>query len=279
MSKFIVTSVWCCVFLSVAVYAMPAAAANLVANGNFQTSTLTPSTSNYSFSPGMQPAGTWNITSFDTFHPAWVDLLDHTLGNGNGRYMIVNGTSAAEGKAWAQTVTVAPDSYYTLSAWFANLHAPSTPAPLNFRIMNGASPLATRFIQSPAVAGQWGQRNMTFYTGAATSLSVEIWDTNAYVSSRDYAIDDISLLLLGEPDDVGDFGRDGAIDTSDYAIWRKEGRPAEQRLAWVRYFDPTGNVLYAGSGGAVPEPASVTTALIAVCGFFPIFGRNRQGRS
>lgn len=166
-----------------------------VVNGDFQTGTLGPSTTSYTLDGGMYPPATWNIVSYDTLHGSWVDFYDHTYGDERGRYMIVNGTDQGVGPAWAQQVSVAANTDYSLSAWFATLY-PEAPASLEFRV-NGMS--IGPVFSAPGATATWEQRSGLFNSGNNTLLSLEIWDVNQAFTGNDYAIDDISLNRVPAP--------------------------------------------------------------------------------
>lgn len=163
------------------------AAADIV-NGDFETGGIAPSTTAYASTDIYLPAQ-YLITSYNTVHSEWVDFYDHTYGNTNGHYMVVNGTDNGSGPTWAQTVAVTPNTQYTLSGWFASLY-PSSIANIEFRV-DGV--LVNPAFQAPNALGVWEQRSVTFNSGASTSISVEIWDSNQAFTGNDYAIDDISL--------------------------------------------------------------------------------------
>ncbi len=178
-----------------------------VVNGDFQTGALGPSTTTYSLDGTMFPPATWNIVSYNTIHPSWVDFYDHTYGDDRGYYMIVNGTDQGIGPAWAQTVSVAANTNYSLSGWFASLF-PDAPASLEFRV-NGL--LVGAGFSAPLPVGNWEQRSVVFNSGANTSLSIEIWDVNQAFTGNDYAIDDISLERVPAPGAVALGGIAGVL--------------------------------------------------------------------
>lgn len=169
------------------------ASANVI-NGDFETGVLGPSTSAYSSNNIYNPEQ-FLIVSFDTVHNSWVDFYDHTLGTSDGHYMIVNGSDSGVGPTWAQTVTVMPNTQYTLSGWFASLFAQSI-ANVEFRV-DGV--LVNPAFSAPGTLGVWEQRSVTFTTGNVTSISIEIWDSNLAFNGNDYAIDDIAINLVPTP--------------------------------------------------------------------------------
>jgi hypothetical protein len=251
-------------------------AINVFVNGDFQSGSLAPSTSAYTQSSTMGPAATWNIVAYDTIHPAWVDFYDHTIGNSNGRFMVVNGTTTGGGPSWAQAVTLSPNTYYQFTIWLASLYPPGPPASLEFRVKNGAATLASAYTLAPGPVGQWFYRNMTFYTGAATSLSFQIWDVTDASSGNDYALDDLSLAPISN----GDYNGDGKVDASDYITWRKTSGATNDYNVWrANYGAGSGSGSSIGqTGAAVPEPTTISLLLwylsVAVA-----IGINRRSRN
>ncbi len=189
--------------------AVPALGANLISNGDFQLGTLGPSASSFSYENTVGSAslpvdsiydeGTYSIVSYDTIHGNWVDFYDHTMGNADGRYMIVNGSDDGSGPSWMQTVAVQPNTDYVLTGWFASLHA-SAIANLQWNLIGDASNESSAGFLAPKGSGQggpglgvWSERTFAFNSGANTSIRVELWDTSGIASGNDYAVDDISL--------------------------------------------------------------------------------------
>ncbi|MCX4547849.1 glycoside hydrolase family 18 protein [Streptomyces sp. NBC_01267] len=87
----------------------------------------------------------------------------------------------------AQTVTVAPDSTYTLSAWVQGSY-----------VYLGASGTGTTDVSTwTQSAGSWQQLKTTFKTGASTT-SVQIY-THGWYGTPAYYADDVSLVGPGGP--------------------------------------------------------------------------------
>lgn len=177
---------------------------NIIVNGDFQMGSLGPSTSSYSFQNTVGSAslpvdsiydeGTYSIVTHDTIHGNWVDYYDHTHGDANGRYMIINGADNGDGPAWTQTVAISPGSSYTLSAWFSSLH-PAAIANLEWRLVGDDSLILSPGFLAPASVGTWDLRTFEFNSGANSSLTIELWDTSGIASGNDYAVDDIALNM------------------------------------------------------------------------------------
>lgn len=194
------------------------ASANLITNGDFQTGTLGPSTSSYANLPVFGPSDppidsiydptTYAIVSFDTIHDAWADFFDHTFGDQRGFYMIANGADNGAGPSWAQSVALSPNTEYDLTAWFASLHVTSV-ASLEFRIVGDDSTIISPGFIAPLGVASWEQRSFSFNSGANTTASIQIWDTNGIFFGNDYAVDDISLVAVPTPGSLALIGLGG----------------------------------------------------------------------
>lgn len=176
--------------------------AGLIANGTFDGGTIAPATSTYPTDPMMWPEGRYNVTNFDTLHPLWVDFFDHTSGNGESGFMIVNGTTQGNGPSWSDTVQVEPGTEFVLSAWLASLY-PDAIATVSLRVIGVGEETGTVVAQSdvtaPETLATWEQRSMNFNSGDFSTLRIEIWDTNQVAGGNDYAIDDIALNAVPTP--------------------------------------------------------------------------------
>lgn len=165
---------------------------------SFTDGTIAPGTSSYFVSASMFEEGSYNIATWDTFHPSWSDFYDHTSGDASGRYMVVNGASGGGGgMAWAATVAVTAGTDYTLGAWFASVYSFAT-ASLRFRVV-GDTTLSGIVFGAPDETGVWEHTEYTFNTGTSTSISVQIWDVSGISDGNDYAIDDITLEAVPSP--------------------------------------------------------------------------------
>lgn len=213
-----------CVFALSLLAVSGSAMGNLIVNGDFQSGVLAPSTSMFSFQStngsaslpvdSINDEGTYSIVTFDTIHESWVDFNDHTFGDQRGQYMIVNGSDAGGGPAWAQTVAVLSNTQYDLSGWFASLF-PAAVAALEWRIIGDQTTVVSPAFNAPADLpggpglGVWEQRSYQFDSGANTSISIEIWDTSGIAQGNDYAVDDLSLTVVPAPASMALIGLGG----------------------------------------------------------------------
>lgn len=171
--------------------------AQIVPNGDFETGGIAPAISNYALDNTMWPESTYNVVTHDTIHPLWVDFFDHTRGNSDGHFMIVNGTASGGGPAWAEEVNVDPDSDYALSAWFASLY-PTAIASLSMRVYGvvgerGDTLLGSSDFFAPENLATWEERAFAFNSSGFSTVWIELWDTNQAAGGNDYAVDDIAL--------------------------------------------------------------------------------------
>ncbi len=164
-------------------------ASNLVSNGDFEGGN-SGFTSNYTYNPLPITPGTYVITTspalvLNTFPPC----DDHTYGNGSGNMMLINGNAAAGTQAWCQTISVSPNTWYTMSAWA--MCSPISPPSLQFSV-NGTA-IGTPYPVSPGTCN-WQQFGTAWFSGSATSAQLCILDQNNSGNGffgDDYALDDI----------------------------------------------------------------------------------------
>lgn len=186
--------------------AAPAAAVNLVSNGNFSAGN-TGFSSSYDYRApgnygGALAEGLYAIdTSAINTHPAWQDYADHT-GDTAGLYLIANGAGNAS-TVWQQTITVNPLSRYNFSAFAANSCCNANQAPPNFSMLdfqvdtgNGFTTVGSFTLSG---VGVWIGSGGTFSAGAGTSATVRIINTNTVAGGNDFGIDDISVSAVPEP--------------------------------------------------------------------------------
>lgn len=188
--------------------AAPAAAANVVTNGNFSAGN-TGFSSAYTFqvpgqygNPGTALGeGLYAIdTDANNTHVAWVNLPDHT-GDQAGLYLIANG-SGSDITLWEQTVSVTPNTTYNFSAWTADVCckvpgvasqlAGVSPPSFTFRVIDGQT-TTTLGAFSPSTFGVWQQFSGQYSNGGATSLTLRIINLNNLAAGNDLGLDDISF--------------------------------------------------------------------------------------
>jgi hypothetical protein len=172
------------------------ARADSVVDGNFQSSGFssgyTVSTTCNSGSPFG--AGYYFIgTNPSTCNAGWVSMSDPTDTGLN--MMIVNNSNAATPPVvWSETLTTTPGTAYTFTFWLGDIDTSSynsSPATLEFLVDTTVVSGCTGY--SSTTPGGWVQETCNYTSGASTSETLELIDTNyEIVDGGDFALDDIS---------------------------------------------------------------------------------------
>ncbi len=146
-----------------------------------------------------------------------------------------------------QTVTVKPNSTYTLSAWvqggYAYLGASGTGT--------GTGSVSTWTPDSPS----WKQLTTTFTTGASTT-SVEIY-THGWYGTSPYVVDDVSVY---GPDGGGVPDPDPVVPSTPAGLAAGTVTSSSVSLSWGAVSGATGYKVY--RDGANPQTVSGTSATV-----------------
>ena len=121
----------------------------------------------------------------------WLSGKDHTTGSGD--FLIANSDGTAGTPVWCQTIRIKPRTNYNISAWFSNVYnygSFSSPAELCFAI-NGSKIGSTFFV--PSDTGEWKQKEVLWYSGNNSSVSLCIQNMSTALFGASFGIDDISL--------------------------------------------------------------------------------------
>ncbi len=186
-------------------------AQNLIPNGDFQQGN-TGFNSDYTFvayshnclrasgSEGKYTVGAnareCNTNDSPLFDNGYHDTYDHTYGNVNGKFMIVNGFGGSQGaqkRVWYKQVSVVPNRQYDFSMWIANVSSPLSIVYPKIRVkINGVQVIE---YQPASLNFSWNQKTYTWSSGTSTTAMIEIYDVCSGNSSNgdDFGIDDISF--------------------------------------------------------------------------------------
>ena len=139
-----------------------------------------------------------------SWHPNFYGQ-DHTYGNGNGNFMLINGAPASGKVVWRQTIeNIQPNTNYYFNAWGMNLN-PSSPARLQFKVngVNTGTIAELSQAATPTSNGQVDRSNwVQFYSnpfwnsGNSTTAVLEIVNLNTNTGGNDFGLDDISFGTL-----------------------------------------------------------------------------------
>jgi hypothetical protein len=170
---------------------------NLIANGNFeQGNTLFGS--DYAFATNNTAEGQYTIgTNGQAFNGALVSAGDHTTGS--SLMFIGNGKSTPDRVWFISTITVQPNTSYYFEAFVMNLCCtqasgvgdgvnPVGPSVLSF-YANGQL-LGTR---SSTKLGTWEGLSTTWNSGSATTVDLQLVNSNTVALGNDFAVDDVYL--------------------------------------------------------------------------------------
>ncbi|MFI1178572.1 chitinase [Streptomyces sp. NPDC020799] len=143
----------------------------------------------------------------------------------------------------AQTVTVRPNSSYTLSAWVQGSY-----------VYLGASGTGTTDVSTwtPSASG-WQQLSTTFSTGANTT-SVTVY-THGWYGQPAYVADDVTLTGPGDPGDPGD-----PVPAAPGGLTAKAASSSSVALSWNPVSGATGYNVY--QDGTRTQSVSGTTATV-----------------
>lgn len=188
---------YCLVIFAVSILVTNAATGtNLIANGDFEQG-VTGFNTGYDYNSTAFPEGKYAITTNPkNNHPFYADYHDHTTSTGN--MMIANGATSPDVIVWVQTVSILPDTNYEFSFWLSTANealSDINPADLEYFI-NDAS---LGIISPPEQYGVWIQESKFWYSGAYTSVTIRIVDTDTNWWGNDFALDDISFETVPEP--------------------------------------------------------------------------------
>jgi hypothetical protein len=164
-----------------------ASRANLIVNGDFELGNVGFS-SGYTFSP----ANVYDVSTYDIArnpindNQYFTSYGDHT--SGFGYMMVISGSTDPNVTVWSETVTVAAGTKYDFS-FFGSSCYPSSPARLEV-LFNGIS---LGIFTLPVSSGTWQGYGASWYSGATTSVTIEIIDRNLDFSGNDFALDELAL--------------------------------------------------------------------------------------
>lgn len=174
---------------------VPVGDTNLVINGGFETSTISPSNTGVHFyvapncncsSPGAYTIGGLS-QSFN------VGLIPNVTPHTGAYMLMIDNVMAPNATAWEQTITVEPNTVYFFSSWLTALSAVEK-SEMIFQVEAGSvtSNLGDYFI--PPNGPEWQQYFGTWNSGSNTSATIRLINTNPNASGgggNDYALDDI----------------------------------------------------------------------------------------
>lgn len=170
--------------------------ADWIVNGDFEDGN-TGFSSDYAY---VVPPGSENIlegqytvwTNPKEVHSKWTSMGDHTTGH--GKMLLANGAGDSAAAVWRQEFPFSEGITYEFSAWATGVY-PAVPATLAFEV--AGMPLGTLQL-TQAVPG-WRRFSATFTAVTSGPGDFVIRDLSTAAVGNDFALDDISLVIIPEP--------------------------------------------------------------------------------
>lgn len=172
---------------SVAVSPALASTVNLITNGDFESGN-TGFGSSYSFNAtNITAAQTYTVTTDPhDQHGSATSYPDHTLGDGTGLMMAINGATSQQ-TFWAQTVAVTAGTVYDFSLWLSLWYAGAVSVRLE------ADDVAVGTFSAPDTKGTWEKKATTFSFATSGNVDLKLVNLSTAFGGNDFAVDDISL--------------------------------------------------------------------------------------
>ena len=167
---------------------------NLIFNGDFQLGNQGFVSTYTNYSPS-NPNGVQRaygvLTNPNNWYSNFSSCVDHSIGNGTGKMMVLDGSTYNSGNDsfWCQMVAVEPNKDYLFSYWATSL-TPTNLAQIQVKI-NG---VALGTVTVPSLACSWGEVTYIWNSGDNLIAEICLVDVNYEGLGNDFAVDDISLL-------------------------------------------------------------------------------------
>ncbi len=182
----------------------------------------------------------------------WHTASDHTIGDTNGRMMVIN-ASFSPGLFFQRTFTgLVPGTTYDFAAWITNANNIGSPILPNvkFRVVDPATDLVLSELDTGNIAAtsslEW-QRFALQFAASQSTVRLELMNTAPGGSGNDLAIDDISFMPTCEFGDAPDSY--GTLISSDGAAHVASG----PTLGTLRDIEPDGQPAATATGDGTDE--------------------------
>jgi hypothetical protein len=171
--------------------------ANLLTNGTFESGNAGFSSA-YVYSPGnIQPEGTFDLVQSPTQshpQPTVARYGDHTTGT--GLMLAVNASPTAGRVVWSQVIPVESGPTYKFDGFVSNWTIGSFPNSTLKLLANDRELLQ---FSSSRTAAVWEQFTSSFEFSFDGPVTFAIANVNTETVGNDFALDDLSLVVVPEP--------------------------------------------------------------------------------
>ncbi len=166
---------------------------NLIDNGDFELGNVG-FTTQYTYTTDLTDSGTI-VVGMDpsSYHPLAASYGDHT--SNFGRMLIANGATQTDRVVWEQTVSVDADTEYMIFYWLSNWTDDDVRLAQIRCLINGAH-VGLGF--APAAVGEWVFVSHRWNSAANTEAQIRLINRIRAEVSNDFAIDDISMIGIGD---------------------------------------------------------------------------------
>jgi hypothetical protein len=168
-----------------------AGAAELVQNGDFSAGD-TGFSSTYFDGPGSPYQGSYILTTNpSSLCGCFGSYGDHT--SGAGQMLYLDGAQSGD-DFWHETFSVVPNQNYQLSFWGSEAGSGGPQADV-VATVNGVQVLDSGALPYTTgdTATTWHQYQTSFNSGAATSVTLRLFDSDTSYYYNDFTVDDISV--------------------------------------------------------------------------------------
>ncbi|MBN1505629.1 MAG: hypothetical protein JW955_02215 [Sedimentisphaerales bacterium] len=169
--------------------------AGLIFNGDFELGHSGFAT-DYIYTTDLTSSGTV-VVGFDPsdHHPSAASYGDRT--RGDGRMLIVNGSTDGNATVWGQTVAVKPNTQYAFLYWLSAWTAAADTRQAQIRcLINELRVGAAGF--SGTTVGQWGCVLLRWNSGSVSQASIRLADRTGTEADNDFALDGIDMVEVGD---------------------------------------------------------------------------------
>jgi gliding motility-associated-like protein len=167
---------------------------NLIFNGTFEYGDLGFFSAYSSLFP-TNPSGlqeSYGITNnASSWYPNYSACVDHTLGNGIGKMMVLDGATNGTSPFWEQTIAVEKNKNYVFT-YFAQSLTNTNPAEIQ-AVFNGVT-MGIDTLQ--LITCDWVSTSYNWFSGNDSSITIVLTDLNNSAIGNDFALDDLSFSTL-----------------------------------------------------------------------------------
>ena len=166
------------------------------------------------YTAGVMEDGEYIVTNTSNgLNAGWhQNMVDHTIGDTNGRMLFVN-ADIPVGEFYRRTISLDPNTDYSLSAWISTVYDTDTgicvpnsvPSNVRFRVENMSGGIIQEIVTGNIANGpdpDWQEYSIAFNTGTNTNVQLVLLNNAPGGCGNDIAIDDISLSQLNNTPEI-----------------------------------------------------------------------------